>query len=393
MKTSQEGVNFIKQFEGVRLKAYKAIPTEKYFTIGYGHYGADVKQDMVITHAEAEAYLRIDLQRFEKAVNALGLPLNQNQFNALVSFTYNCGAGNLKKLTANRTLPQIADAMLSFNHAGGKELAGLTRRRKAERELFLKGEDMNIIIGSARIDENGKAAGGKEGDQKQKSVPDYSGEVSMQTFYNHSKGWYILRPKSTDIALKMADSMKRACNNSNIGYDQGNRGRILNAGTNSKEPTECDCSSLVRKCIIEASGKDPGNFTTANEAPMLEATGLFEKRIEYTPGMKLYTGDVLVTISKGHTVIVTDGYSRESEANPYREPASNMKEGMSGNAIKWIQYQLNLFGYGLKEDGIFGINTKKAIMDFQSKHKDSNGKPLEVDGIVGLLTRTALKEK
>ena len=79
--------------------------------------------------------------------------------------------------------------------------------------------------------------------------------------------------------------------------------------------------------------------------------------------------------------------------NPYREPASNMKEGMSGNAIKWIQYQLNLFGYGLKEDGIFGINTKKAVMDFQSKHKDSNGKPLEVDGIVGLLTRTALKEK
>jgi hypothetical protein len=212
----------------------------------------------------------------------------------------------------------------------------------------------------------------------------------MQIFYNHSKGWYILRPKSADIALEMANSMKRACNNSNIGYDQGNRGRILNAGTNTQEPTECDCGTLVRECVIEASGKDPGNFTTANEANMLEATGLFEKRIEYTPGMKLYTGDVLVTKTKGHTVIVTDGYSRESEANPYREPVSNMKEGMSGNAIKWIQYQLNLFGYDLKVDGVFGRNTKKAVMDFQSKHKDSNGKPLEIDGIVGAKTRKAL---
>ena len=73
--------------------------------------------------------------------------------------------------------------------------------------------------------------------------------------------------------------------------------------------------------------------------------------------------------------------------NPYREPISNIKPGMSGNAIKWIQYQLNVFGYGLKVDGIFGNKTLAAVMDFQKNHD------LVVDGIVGILTRTALKEK
>ena len=314
MKTSQEGIELIKQFEDLRLTAYKAVSTEKYFTIGYGHCGADVKQDMVITHAEAEAYLRIDLQKFEKAVNALEFSLNQNQFDGLVSFTYNCGPENLKKLVSGRTLQQIADAMLRYNHAGGKELSGLTRRRHAERELFLKGEkEMKIIIGSARIDENGKAAGGKEGDQKQKSTPDYTGEVSMQEFYVSSKGWLVLRPKNPEIAMRIAAAMITACNNKNIGYDQSGRDRIMSVGTNAKQPTECDCSSLVRKCVLEASGKDPGNFTTANEASMLKATGLFMDTATYTAGFKLCTGDILVTKTKGHTAVVASGYARDAK--------------------------------------------------------------------------------
>jgi len=139
MKTSQNGIELIKKFEGCRLDAYKAVPTEKYYTIGYGHYGEDVKKGMVITHAQAEAYLRKDIEKFEKAVNALTFNLNQNQFDALVSFTYNCGAGNLKRLVSNRTLADIPDAILLYNKSGGKVLKGLVRRRKAERELFLKG--------------------------------------------------------------------------------------------------------------------------------------------------------------------------------------------------------------------------------------------------------------
>ena len=85
MKTSQIGVDLIKSFEGCRLAAYKPVPTEKYWTIGYGHYGADVVPGIKITQAQAEAYLKKDLERFENAVTRTGLALNQNQFDALVS--------------------------------------------------------------------------------------------------------------------------------------------------------------------------------------------------------------------------------------------------------------------------------------------------------------------
>lgn len=139
MKTSQNGINLIKKFEGCRLTAYKPVAAEKYWTIGYGHYGPDVAPNMKISQAQAEAYLVADLKRFEDAVNATGLVLNQNQFDALVSFTYNCGAGNLKKLVNGRSLSQIADAMLAYNKGSGKVLPGLVKRRQAERDLFCSG--------------------------------------------------------------------------------------------------------------------------------------------------------------------------------------------------------------------------------------------------------------
>ena len=138
MLTSKAGIELIKQFEGCRLKAYKAVSTEHFYTIGYGHYGSDVSKDMTISKEKAEEFLRKDLIKFESAVNRLGLNINQNQFDALVSFTYNCGQANLRTLVRNRTLTQIADAMLLYNKSSGKVLAGLTKRRKAERELFLK---------------------------------------------------------------------------------------------------------------------------------------------------------------------------------------------------------------------------------------------------------------
>ena len=171
---------------------------------------------------------------------------------------------------------------------------------------------MNVIIGSARIDERGRSIGGKAGDQKQSKAPDYSGEVSLQNFYVASKGWYILRPKSAEHAAKMAERMHAACNNVNIGYDQGGRLGIIQNGINTTKPTEADCSSLVRACVKEATGKDPGNFTTANEAKVLEATGLFNKKMAYTYRTTLYTGDVLVTKKKGHTAIVVSGASRSA---------------------------------------------------------------------------------
>lgn len=135
--TSQNGINLIKKYEGCRLTAYKC-PAGRW-TIGYGHTGG-VKQGMTITQAQADNYLKQDLKRFETSVNTLiKVELNQNQFDALVSFTYNCGPGNLQTLIKNRTLTQIADALLLYNKGGVKVLAGLTKRRNDERTLFLKG--------------------------------------------------------------------------------------------------------------------------------------------------------------------------------------------------------------------------------------------------------------
>lgn len=137
MNTSQRGIDLIKKYEGCRLQAYKPIPTEQFWTIGYGHYGPDVKPGQMITQAEAEILLGIDLKKYEQAVESMTpFAMTQAQFDALVSFAYNCGAGNLKKLVSGRTAPQVADAILKYTKAGGKVLLGLARRRQEEHDLF-----------------------------------------------------------------------------------------------------------------------------------------------------------------------------------------------------------------------------------------------------------------
>lgn len=138
-----EGLALIKQFEGCRLKAYKALKTEKYWTIGWGHYGEDVKEGQVITQAEADALLVTDCQRFADAVDNPGnvpltAQLNANQRDALISFAFNCGTANLQRLCRNRTLPQIRDAIALYNKSGGKTITGLVRRRAAEQALWDK---------------------------------------------------------------------------------------------------------------------------------------------------------------------------------------------------------------------------------------------------------------
>lgn len=167
-----------------------------------------------------------------------------------------------------------------------------------------------IIIGSARMGENGRTTGGKAGDQKQTTKDDYSGEVSMQNFYLHKKGWYIMRWKDSAFAEECAKAMQRACNNPNIGYDQNQRNGILKAGTRTSIKTECDCSALVRQCVKEAAAVDPGNFTTSTEVTILKATGLFQAPIKYRSGTPIYNGDILVTCSKGHTAVVVSAIPR-----------------------------------------------------------------------------------
>lgn len=143
MMINDKGIALIKSFEGLRLKAYKALPSEKYFTIGYGHYGADVKEGQTITEAEAEKLLRADLQKYEGKVNKYpAYNWNDNEYSALVSFAYN--VGNIDGLTkkGERSREEIKKVWTSYSKAGGKEIPGLVRRREAELKLFNEGETM-----------------------------------------------------------------------------------------------------------------------------------------------------------------------------------------------------------------------------------------------------------
>lgn len=169
---------------------------------------------------------------------------------------------------------------------------------------------MATIIGSARISEKGTVVG-KAGDQKQTKVNDFKGEVSMQYIKDFigTRKYYILRPKKAAVAIGLAESMKLACNNRCIGYSQTCQRKTVD-NINTKKKINVDCSKLVRDCIYRATGKDVGNFTTANERAILEASGLFDKAIPYTTSTKVYDGDVFVTATKGHTGICIEGLSR-----------------------------------------------------------------------------------
>lgn len=256
---------------------------------------------------------------------------------------------------------------------------------------------MAIMVSSARSDERGRYSGGKPGDQKQKSkTNDTRGEVSMQPMYTHRKGWYILRPKKVSHADAIADGGTRAANNPNIGYSQSDRLGVVKHGISTKVKTNADCSSLVRQAVREATGKDPGNFTTANEARVLAATGLFTK-IAYVNQSKtpVYNGDILVTKTKGHTVIVVSGNPRVS-GNPYPVPTRTIKltePMMKGDDVRWVQHHLIRLGFLPEKnskgksniDGIYGKATRTAVMAAQEHYG------IKVDGIVGADTRMAIQ--
>lgn len=143
MTINDKGIALIKSFEGLRLKAYKALPSEKYYTIGYGHYGSDIKEGQTITEAEAEALLRADIKKYEAKVNKYSnYKWNENEFSALVSFAYNIG--NIDGLTkkGERSREEIKKVWTSYSKAGGKELPGLLRRREAELKLFNESDAM-----------------------------------------------------------------------------------------------------------------------------------------------------------------------------------------------------------------------------------------------------------
>lgn len=139
MKTSDKGIDLIKKHEGFRAKAYKC-PAGKW-TIGYGHT-LNVKSTDVISLDEAEYFLKKDVEFAENEVNRHNLNINQNQFDALVSFVFNLGAGNftrstlLRKIKSNPNDPTIREEFEKWIYADGKVLNGLVRRRKEEADLY-----------------------------------------------------------------------------------------------------------------------------------------------------------------------------------------------------------------------------------------------------------------
>lgn len=179
-----------------------------------------------------------------------------------------------------------------------------------------------VIIGSARIDEHGNISGGVPGDQKQTSTPDFSGEVSQQKYYPHPLGWEVIRAKVFEDREKIANAMRTATNNKKIGYDQKNRCAVVSDTIYSKKNTSCDCSSLVRACIISATGKDPGNFTTYNEKTKIMLTGIFDYMGELSEN-DLMPGDILVTKKKGHTAIVISAENITVKPSPVYYPKYN----------------------------------------------------------------------
>lgn len=141
-RIGQSGLNLIKEFEGLRLEKYKDAVGK--WTIGYGHLILPSERfDRPLTELEAEDLLQSDLRKFEGGViQYVAVSMNQNQFDALVSFAFNLGLANLKGSTLLRLLnhgqyTEAAEQFLRWNKAGGMALPGLTRRRAAERDLFL----------------------------------------------------------------------------------------------------------------------------------------------------------------------------------------------------------------------------------------------------------------
>lgn len=141
MRTSQKGVDLIKHFEGFRSAPYQC--QAKVWTIGYGHTKGVTALSESVSKEEAEAILQSDLLKYERSVsNLITVPLTQNQFDALVSFTFNLGGGALQRSSLRQKLNRkdysgASVEFLKWVRAGGVIRKGLERRRKAERALFM----------------------------------------------------------------------------------------------------------------------------------------------------------------------------------------------------------------------------------------------------------------
>ena len=248
---------------------------------------------------------------------------------------------------------------------------------------------MAVKVGSARSDENKSAHSGKAGDQTGR-------EVSTQNWYLHSKGWRVFRAKDPSKAEKIAQDMQWACDNKHIGYDQWERNSLYKVaekvGFNcSKVTTNCetDCSALVRVCCAYAGIMGlPSDFRTGNMPSNLMKTGQFVemKGAKYQESSDyLRRGDILVTKSSGHTVVVLSNGPKIYVAPVVEGLCSGDKgddvRAMQRELLKWDKECLPNYG----ADGDFGSETESALKRFQTE------KGLPVTGVYDNATQAALK--
>ena len=255
---------------------------------------------------------------------------------------------------------------------------------------------MAVKIGSARIDEKGGAHGGKAGDQTGR-------EVSTQNWYLHNKGWRVYRAKTPAVAEKIARAMERACANPHIGYDQYQRNSLYKEaaqyGYDPEQVTkdvETDCSALVRVCCAYAGIMGlPADFRTGNMPANLAKTGAFTELTgaKYqSQSTYLGRGDILVTKTNGHTVVVlTNGPKYEGCMEPvtYNPGDRILRHGCDGKDVQTMQEMLLQLGYDLGKygtDGDFGDCTQMALEAFQS------AAGLAADGECGPTTWAALNK-
>ena len=264
-----------------------------------------------------------------------------------------------------------------------------------------------VYIGSASIDENGNASGGKAGNQSGK-------EIRKQAWYKHKKGWRVFRAKAIDDAKLIADDMRFAIANRHIGYDQSQRNSLYTAASKvgfdcAAVETDCetDCSALVRVCCAYAGITLSSSFRTVNEPSMLLATGKFTemKGTKYTDqSAYLREGDILCTKTSGHTVVVLNDGDKAEETPPEDDSGTSggssgeggktvsvalsvLKKGCKGQEVKSLQILLIAAGNSCGNagaDGDFGSGTYKSVCDFQTANN------LVVDGIVGAKTWSKL---